>query len=86
MNTENDISVAAGLHQWYFLKLKGIKTLKQISREQFDKLKEAKLLKYGNDKNFQITSRKKKSNRKKYYIVEDSKILIFLEMLEKGDN
>lgn len=26
MNTENNISVATGLHQWYFLKLKGIKT------------------------------------------------------------
>lgn len=60
--------------------------MKQISREQFDKLKEAKLLKYGNDKNFQITSRKKKSHRKKYYIAETKQILTFLEMLEKSDN
>lgn len=60
--------------------------MKQISREQFDKLKEAKLLKYGNDKNFQITSRKKKSRRKKYYIAETKQILTFLEMLEKSDN
>lgn len=58
--------------------------MKQISREQFDKLKEAHLVKYGLDKNYQITSRKKKSHRKKYYITETKQILTFLENLEKN--
>lgn len=50
----------------------------QISREQFDALREANLIKFGIDKNYRITGNKKKSNRKKYYVVEMRNILSFL--------
>ena len=50
----------------------------QISREQFDALREAHLIKFGMDKNYRITGNKKKSNRKKYYVVEMRNILSFL--------
>ena len=50
----------------------------QISREQFDALREANLIKFGMDKNYRITGNKKKSNRKKYYVVEMRNILSFL--------
>ena len=50
----------------------------QISREQFDALREANLIKFGMDKNYRITGNKKKSNRKKYYVVEMRNILTFL--------
>lgn len=50
----------------------------QISREQFDALREANLIKFGMDKNYRITGNKKKSNRKKYYVVEVRNILNFL--------
>lgn len=53
-------------------------TLVQISREQFDALREANLIKFGMDKNYRITGNKKKSNRKKYYVVEMRNILNFL--------
>lgn len=56
----------------------------QISREQFDALREANLIKFGMDKNYRITGNKKKSNRKKYYVVEMRNILSFLGIkLEK---
>ena len=50
----------------------------QISREQFDALREANLIKFGMDKNYRITGNKKKINRKKYYVVEMRNILSFL--------
>lgn len=50
----------------------------QISREQFDALREANLIRFGMDKNYRITGNKKKSNRKKYYVVEMRNILSFL--------
>lgn len=50
----------------------------QISREQFEALREANLIKFGMDKNYRITGNKKKSNRKKYYVVEMRNILNFL--------
>lgn len=50
----------------------------QISREQFNALREANLIKFGMDKNYRITGNKKKSNRKKYYVVEMRNILSFL--------
>ena len=50
----------------------------QISREQFDALREANLIKFGMDKNYRITGNKKKSNRKKYYVVQMRNILSFL--------
>ena len=50
----------------------------QISREQFDALREANLIKFGMDKNYRITGNKKKSNRKKYYVGEMRNILSFL--------
>ena len=50
----------------------------QISREQFDALREANLIKFGMDKNYRSTGNKKKSNRKKYYVVEMRNILSFL--------
>lgn len=57
---------------------RGILKLVQISREQFDALREANLIKFGMDKNYRITGNKKKSNRKKYYVVEMRNILNFL--------
>lgn len=50
----------------------------QITREQFDALRDANLIKFGMDKNYRITGNKKKSNRKKYYVVEMRNILNFL--------
>ena len=50
----------------------------EFSREQFDALREANLIKFGMDKNYRITGNKKKSNRKKYYVVEMRNILSFL--------
>ena len=50
-----------------------------INRDDFERLRKAKLIKDGkNDKNYRITSAKKKSDRKKYYVVESRPILIFL--------
>lgn len=60
------------------IETKGINKLIQISREQFDALREANLIKFGMDKNYRITGNKKKSNRKKYYVVEMRNILNFL--------
>lgn len=57
--------------------------MKQISKEQFNKLKEAGLIRYGMNKNYQITSKKKKSRRKKYYVAEVKPILLFLDKLER---
>lgn len=57
--------------------------MKQISKEQFNKLKEAGLIRYGMNKNYQITSKKKKSRRKKYYVAEAKPILLFLDKLER---
>lgn len=57
---------------------RGILKLVQITREQFDALREANLIKFGMDKNYRITGNKKKSNRKKYYVVEMRNILNFL--------
>ena len=54
----------------------------QVSREQFDRLRNAGLIKFGYDKNYNITSKKKKSNRKKYYVVESFPILKYLGMLQ----
>lgn len=58
----------------------------QISREQFDALREANLIKFGMDKNYRITGNKKKSNRKKYYVVEMRNILSFLGIKPENIN
>ena len=69
----NKICIFAKIEfKWEFFKLI------QISREQFDALREANLIKFGMDKNYRITGNKKKSNRKKYYVVEMRNILSFL--------
>lgn len=56
----------------------------QISRKQFDGLREAGLIKFGYDKNYNIASRKKKSNRKKYYVIESFPILKYLGLLNSN--
>jgi len=55
------------------------KKLLQVTRQEFDNLKEAGLIKYGMDKNFTITNRYKKSAQKNYYVVEERKILKYLQ-------
>lgn len=53
--------------------------LKLITKEQFESLEKANLLIHTKfNKNYYITSQKKKSKRHKYYIVETKKILNFL--------
>lgn len=50
-----------------------------VNQDDFERLEKAKLIKHGrNEKNFRITSQKKKSNRKKYYVAETRQILLFL--------
>lgn len=53
--------------------------MKQITKEEFERLKKANLLDHTKEnKNYYITSQKKKSKRHKYYVVESKKILKFL--------
>lgn len=52
-----------------------------IQRDDFESLVKAGLIKFSKmDKNFQITNRQKKGSRKKYYVVEERKILNFLNI------
>lgn len=58
----------------------------QIQRRDFEALRGAGLIKFAkSEKNFQITSRQKSKNAKKYYVVESKKIMSFLENLSKGE-
>jgi hypothetical protein len=50
----------------------------QISREDFEKLRKAKLIRNGVNKNYHIFNKDKRGSRKKYYIVEEKAILDFL--------
>ena len=53
--------------------------MKEITKDQFDSLRKANLLDHTKaNKNYYITSQKKKSKRHKYYVVETKKILNFL--------
>ena len=53
--------------------------MKQVTREEFQALMEAKLLhSRPMNKNYKVVNRKKKSKRKKYFVVEEHKILEFL--------
>lgn len=50
-----------------------------ITREQFDRLEKAKLIRHDSmNKNYCIVNRNKKSKRKKYFVEENYKILNFL--------
>ena len=54
--------------------------MKLITKDQFESLEKANLLNHTKfNKNYYITSQKKKSKRHKYYVVESRKILNFLE-------
>lgn len=43
-----------------------------------DALRKVGLIKEGRDRNYTVTNRKKHSSQKDYYVVEDRKILVFL--------
>lgn len=50
-----------------------------VSREDFERLVKANLIDFSKmNKNYAITSAKKKSRRKRYFVVETRKILNFL--------
>ena len=50
----------------------------KISRSDMDALRKVGLIKEGCDRNYTVTNRKKHSSQKDYYVVEDRKILAFL--------
>ena len=50
----------------------------QVSRADIDALRKVGLVKEGRDRNYTVTNRKKHSSQKDYYVVEDRKILAFL--------
>ena len=50
----------------------------QVSRADIDALRKVGLLKEGRDRNYTVINRKKKSRRKKYCVVDEPKILAFL--------
>jgi len=50
----------------------------KISRSDMEALRKVGLIKEGHDRNYTVTNRKKHSSQKDYYIVEDRKILAFL--------
>lgn len=53
--------------------------MRQVTREEFQALMDAKLLhSCPMNKNYKVVNRKKKSKRKKYFVVEERKILEFL--------
>ena len=50
-----------------------------ITRDQFERLEKAKLIKHdAMNKNYCIVNKRKKSKRKKYFVEENFKILNFL--------
>lgn len=50
-----------------------------ISKEEFERLVKANLINFSKmEKNYAIVNAKKKSKRKKYFVVETKKILNFL--------
>lgn len=50
-----------------------------VQQDEFTKLKKAGLIREGKyDKNYRIVNKGKKSSHKKYFVMEESKILIFL--------
>ena len=54
-----------------------------VNQDEFERLEKAKLIKHGkSEKNFRITSQKKKSHRKKYYVTETRQILLFLGLVK----
>lgn len=50
----------------------------KISRSDMEALRKVGLIKEGNERNYTVTNRKKHSSQKDYYVVEDRKILAFL--------
>ena len=68
--------------------------MKKISREQWDELRKANLIKYRVTKdgrsvqepNFYICNKTHKGARKTYYVVEEKRILNFLRFGNKDNN
>lgn len=50
----------------------------KISRSDMEALRKVGLIKEGSECNYTVTNRKKHSSQKDYYVVEDRKILAFL--------
>lgn len=50
----------------------------KISRSDMEALRKVGLIKEGGERNYTVTNRKKHSSQKDYYVVEDRKILAFL--------
>lgn len=51
----------------------------QVSRNEFDMLREANLIRFGLNKNYRITNKTKSGSRKKYYVVEERQIMKYLK-------
>lgn len=50
----------------------------KISRADMDALRKVGLIKEGHERNYTVTNRQKHSSQKDYYVVEEPKILAFL--------
>ena len=50
----------------------------KISRSDMEALRKVGLIKEGSERNYTVTNRKQHSSQKDYYVVEDRKILAFL--------
>ena len=50
----------------------------KISRSDMEALRKVGLIKEGSERNYTVTNSKKHSSQKDYYVVEDRKILAFL--------
>ena len=57
--------------------------MRRIEKEDFERLRKANLLRDLPEKNYMVTNKNKKSSRKKYFIVEEKKLLAFLGLLKK---
>lgn len=61
------------------IEFKGVLKLISIKKEDFERLVKANLINFSKaNKNYAIVNAKKKSKRKKYFVVESKKILNFL--------
>lgn len=49
-----------------------------VRQDEFERLCKAGLINFGTEKNYAIVNKKKKAKRKKYFVVENRKILNFL--------
>lgn len=53
--------------------------MRVVTRSEFDELREAGLIRFGRNKNYRIMNKNKSGKRKKYVVVEEQRILDFLD-------